>query len=250
MLNGLCICNLCCIFADNTWRISNMSTDPTQLQMPSSSATIRDRIRYLIRLTRHTQAEFARLLGVDPANVSRVLGSKSEPSESFINRIVVNLNVSKEWLLNGSDVPFPRHDARREVQSAGAPVYNIDVTAGSVPLSRMFTDERIIGRMKLPGLNPDYPIVRVSGSSMEPRIMPGSYISIRPIALDSPISWGSIYVIVLADYRLVKYVRRNADPSLVTLHSANPDYDDIEIARSDIEGLYLVENIISHDLLA
>lgn len=158
--------------------------------------------------------------------------------------------MSKEWLLHGTDVPFPRKSEPRESHGDGAPVYNIDVTAGSTPLSRMFTDERIIGRMKLPGLNPDYPIVRVSGRSMEPRIMPGSYISIRPIAPDAPISWGSIYVIVLADYRLVKYVRRNADPALVTLHSANPDYDDIEVARADIEGMYLVENIISHDLLA
>ena len=61
---------------------------------------------------------------------------------------------------------------------------------------------------------------------------------------------GQIYVVVLADFRLVKYVRRDDNPSMVRLVSANPDYDDIEVRRSDIEGLYLVENVINHDFLS
>ena len=147
-------------------------------------------------------------------------------------------------------MPFPRVAEGVPAHGAGAPVYNIDVTAGTAPLSRMFTDERIIGRVCLPGIDPSLPIVRVSGNSMVPALNSGSFISIRPISLEAPISWGRIYVVVLADYRLVKYVRRNADPELVTLVSANPDYDDIEVRRSDIEGLYLVENVINHDLQA
>lgn len=216
------------------------------LDMPA--ATITDRIKYLIKLTRHNQASFSARLGVDPASLSRVLSSKKAPSEGFINRVVVNIGVSKEWLVNGSDVPFPRRS--RETESDGAPVYNIDVTAGSTPLSREFTDEHIVGFVKLPGINPELPIVRVSGSSMQPKINPGSYISIRSMPLDAPISWGRIYVVVLADFRLVKYVRRNDNPELVTLHSANPEFDDIEIQRSEIEALYLVENIINHDFLS
>ena len=57
-------------------------------------------------------------------------------------------------------------------------------------------------------------------------------------------------MVVLADFRLVKYVRRDEDPSMVRLVSANHDYDDIEVRRSDIEGLYLVENVINHDFLS
>jgi len=231
-----------------------MADNLAQLDPPSPGATVIDRIKYLIKLTRHTQASFARLIGTDPASISRVLSGKTPPSEAFVNRIVVNLNVSKQWLADGTDVPFPRQgagDTAGHPVVDGAPVYNIDVTAGTMPLSRMFTSEHIIGFMKLPGLNPEYPIVRVSGNSMSPRINPGSYISIRRMDIDAPISWGSIYVVVLADFRLVKYVRRKLDdPSKVILHSANPDYDDIEISRVDIEALYLVENIINHDFIA
>lgn len=219
-------------------------------QMPTTATAI-DRIRHLITLGRHTQASFAQTLGVDPGYVSRVLSGKLKVTEGFINRIVVNLNVSKDWLLNGADVPFPREGAGTvHTVSQGAPVYDIDISAGVTPLSRMFTDERIVGRVKLPGINDNYPIVRVSGNSMVPVINPGSYISIRPLDPSAPIVWGRICVVVLPDYRLVKYVRRNANPDFVTLHSANPAYDDIEVRRDEIEGLYLVENVINHDLLA
>lgn len=213
---------------------------------PAAGATVTDRIRYLISATRHNQSSFAKAIGVDSATVSRILGSDRRPSEAFLNRIVVNLGVSKQWLAEGTDVPFPRKP-RTDAAPQGAPVYDIDVTAGATPLSRMFTDERIMGRIYLPGIDPALPIVRVSGDSMTPKLRPGCYLSIRPIGLDAPISWGRIYVVVLADYRLVKYVRPNADPAMVTLVSVNPDYDDIIVPRADIEGLYLVENVINYD---
>lgn len=221
-------------------------------EMPEPSASFQDRLRYLMKLSRTNQAGFARQAGTDPAYLSRVLSGKQEPGQSFVNRLVVNLGVSKEWLTTGRDVPYPRVSAPCGPEPGGAvvkgaPVYDIDVTAGCVPLSRMFTQERIVGYCDLPGVDPQYPLVRVAGDSMSPRINSGNYISIRAVSLQSPISWGQIYVVILEDYRLVKFVRRNSDPDLVTLHSANPDYDDMEVRRDQIVALYLVEAIMSYD---
>ena len=126
----------------------------------------------------------------------------------------------------------------------------IDVTAGSRELSRMFTVDNIIGYLDLPGVNPDCAILRVSGDSMVPRLRDGSYIAIRPVSDRSPIAWGQIYVVVVEDYRFVKFVRRHPDPTMVILHSANPDYDDIELPRRDILSLYLVESILNYDVIA
>ena len=221
-----------------------MANNLADIEMPSQSASIVDRIKWLIKLSRKSQADFSRLIGLDPANLSRVLTGKTPVGEGLILRIVANTGVSKDWLIDGSDVPFPRENTPKTPQ--GAPIYDIDVTAGSTKLERMFTDEHIIGRMVLPGLNPDNPIVHVSGNSMVPKLLPGCYISIQPVSLDVPIMWGNIYVVVLPDFRLVKYVRRNADPDLVTLHSANPDYEDVEVPRKDIEALYLVKHVINH----
>lgn len=230
------------------------------LSEPSTTATPIDRIKYLIKLIRKNQAQFAEMIGINPSNISKVLSGKIPVSDSMINRIVVNLGVSKQWLMHGTDVPFPRYQGPSTLDcngnrvqtlasSTGAPVYDIDVTAGSANLSRMLTSEHVIGRLLIPGLNPELPIVKVSGNSMTPRINNGGYISIRRTNNDDPILWGQIYVVMLEDYRMVKYVRRHDDPTKVILHSENPDYDDIVISRDKIVGMFLVESILNYEIV-
>ena len=91
-------------------------------------------------------------------------------------------------------------------------------------------------------------IVRVSGDSMEPVISPGAYISINPQSDIRNILWGQIYVIVMEDFRLVKYLRKSDNPEKVRLLSANPAYDEMIVDRRDILALYLVEAIINYNL--
>ena len=246
-----------------------MTSDIDHLSLLEPTAGILDRIRYLIRLSRRNQQQFSRLIGIDPSNLSKILSGRMPVTEQFVNRLVANLGVSKLWLCDGTDIPFPRGVHAREIsvpQDAGdtltapagsvsgapkgAPIYDIDVTAGSRELSRMFTVDNIIGYLDLPGVNPDCAILRVSGDSMVPRLRDGSYIAIRPVSDRSPIAWGQIYVVVVEDYRFVKFVRRHPDPTMVILHSANPDYDDIELPRRDILSLYLVESILNYDVIA
>lgn len=225
--------------------------------------TIIDRIRYIMSVTRLSQAALARRLDVDPAYISKVLSARLPLTDGFINKIVVDLGVSKQWLKDGSDIPFPRPRhattipdpgidtatpaAATTPTGRGIAVYDIDVTAGCAELSRMLTVDRIIGYVDLPQLNPDCLIVRVSGDSMKPAIPNGSFIAIRPVPAHGVIFWGQIYVVVTESYRMVKYLRRHTDPAIVILHSDNPDYDDIEMPRRDIQTLYLVETIINYD---
>ena len=77
-------------------------------EIPEPSASFQDRLRYLMKLSRTNQAGFARQAGTDPAYLSRVLSGKQEPGQSFINRLVVNLGVSKEWLTTGPTPAFRR----------------------------------------------------------------------------------------------------------------------------------------------
>ena len=55
------------------------------------------------------------------------------------------------------------------------------------------------------------------------------------------------YVVLLDDYRMVKYIRRHADPAMVTLRSENKAYDDIDIYRRDIRELMFVQHILHID---
>ena len=72
---------------------------------PIPAATKVDRLRYLIDKEKMTQAQFANKLGVNPSNLSKVLSGKLPFSESLINRIVVDMGISKNWLRDGMGVP-------------------------------------------------------------------------------------------------------------------------------------------------
>ena len=218
------------------------------------------RVRYLMKEMRYKQVEFAERIGVDASNLSKYINGHLPISDALINRIVVNLGVSKEWLCDGTDLPYakPRLQAstvdvaRDEVKlgsgGPGVPVYDIDVTAGTMPRAMMFADEQIVGRIDLPDLvNQNCRIVRVSGDSMYPVIQPGDYIAVKELSNIHQIFWGQIYVVLLDDYRLVKHVRRHTDPNMVILRSANTAYDDMEIYRNEIRDLMFVQTILHLD---
>ncbi len=241
----------------------------SKVTVPDGESTITDRIRYLISVMRRTQAQFAKLCGIDPAGLSKMLSGRLAVSRRSISRITSASGVSREWLETGQGLPYPRITDAPEVTMVnagtgldavtdpelchfniiGAPVYDVDVTAGRQELAAMFTSEHIVGSLYLPQIDPRNPIVRVSGDSMIPRIPNGSFISIRRIETDATIYWGRIYLVVTQDYRMVKVLHRHDDPEFVILHSLNPDYDDIEINRRDIRHLFLVEAVMNYDVL-
>ena len=111
----------------------------------------------------------------------------------------------------------------------------------------MFADDRVVGHVSVPGINRNCKIVKVSGDSMQPVISNGDYIAVQEVTDSSIIYWGQIYVVLLDDYRMVKYLRRNADSTMVTLRSANPAYDDIDLPRSAIRSLFFVHHILHID---
>ena len=216
------------------------------------------RIKYLMKELNYRQADFARKIDVDTSNLSKYLNGRLPLSEALINRIVVNMGVSKQWLTEGDDLPFAKASTPKALTlptaemlpaGKGTPVYDIDVTAGAVPRAMMFTDDQIMGWIDLPEMAEmaGSRIVKVNGDSMKPVICSGDYVALRELTNMQYIYWGQIYVVLLDDFRMIKYVRKNADPRLVTLRSANPEYDDMEILRADIRELMLVQTILHMD---
>lgn len=72
------------------------------------------RIRYLMELRHLSQVAFSKLIGIDPSNVSKYLSGKLPVSDALLNRVVVNLNVSKDWLRDGTGLPFERAITHRK----------------------------------------------------------------------------------------------------------------------------------------
>ena len=202
-----------------------------------ADSDIISRIKYLIKELNFRQTEFAKKIGVDTSNLSKYMNGRLPEK--------------------GTDIPFAKHSSPSittvpasevETISMGTPVYDIDVTAGTMPRARMFSDDLVVGHINLPDIiNENCRIVRVSGDSMSPVIRSGDLIAVRELSNTQYIFWGQIYVVLLDDFRLVKYVRRHADPDMVILRSENPNYDDMEIHRADIRELMMVQNIIHLD---
>lgn len=217
--------------------------------------TIQDRLRYIMQLNHLSQRQLAQLLRIDPSNLSKVMNGKLPMTEGFINRIVVDFGISKSWLRDGVGVPYDKPSSARDIAlpepihavaaMQGTPVYDIDVTAGCRSLCELFGETNPVGTINIPGISQGAHIVKVRGDSMCPRINNGGYVAIRPIRDMKNIFWGQIYVVELEEFRLVKYLRRHHDQKFVILHSDNPDYDDMEVLRSDIRALYLVEAIVN-----
>ncbi len=197
--------------------------------------------------------EFARQIGADTSNFSKYMNGRIAVSEALLNRIVVNLGVSKQWLTEGdgtmyahpglvtSSVPGVTLTTERK----GLPVYDIDVTAGKSPRALDFTDDNLIGWIDMPALaDSQSKVVRVSGDSMYPTICNGDWLAVREVSNPDIIAWGEIYVVQLDDYRMVKYLRRHDDRRMVIMRSENRNYDDIEIPRAAIRELMIVTSII------
>lgn len=217
----------------------------------SKNAEIIARIKYLMKEMGVRQVQFAERAGVDTSNLSKYLNAHIPLSDSFLNRLVVNLGVSKEWLLDGTDLPFAKPSAPAVADvavvgpSSGSPVYDVDATAGmSSGRNELFASENIVGWVNLPNVSADCRIVRVSGDSMAPVIMDGDFIAVREMSNPGQIYWGQIYVVQLDDFRLVKYVRRHSDPNMVILRSENPNYDDMDVRRADIHSMLLVQHVL------
>lgn len=222
------------------------------------SCEIIGRLRHIMALKHLTQRGLAGLLRLDPSNLSKVMTGKLPFTEGLVNRIVADLGVSKPWLRDGVGLPFEKEPVARDMvmpgeiipesMPLGIPVYDIDVTAGCRSLEQIFSEVRPVGMINLPELPAGSHVLKVKGDSMSPRIKNGGYVAIRQIHDPRNIFWGQIYVVQLDEFRLIKYVRRHSDPSMVILHSDNCAYDDMDVSRDDIRSLYIVEAILNYEV--
>ena len=158
--------------------------------------------------------------------------------------------ISRAWLLTGEgdmikeQIEPPPEDV--EVTEYGTKVYDIDATCGDRSRPIVFADEHVIGHVQLPNVARDAMIIRANGDSMEPHIHDGDWIAVREVANLNVLYYGQVYLVITNEYRLLKYLRRDADEQhYVILRSDNKNYDDIRLPKADIRHLFIVENILS-----
>lgn len=226
----------------------------------------RDRLKKAYEFLRsngkvHTQQDVADIMGVKKENISRAFnGNDKYLTTSFITRFnnAFGNIFNTDWIIKeegemlketapiNSGSSISQNDIK-EGDYSGTLVYDIDATCGTDQRDIFFTQDNIIGSVNLPGINKGSQIVRANGDSMEPRIFDGNMVVIREIHSWEDIFYGQMYLILLDEYRMIKYIRRYEpdEENYIILRSENPQYDDIKLHKGKIRKMFIVENILS-----
>ena len=180
-------------------------------------------------------------------------------SNEVMNRISIHYpELNSNWLLTGVGNMLTSEERENKtisvdqtaisiIQRKGALIYDIDATCGLSGRDIEFTDERVIGSIDAPEINPESKIIFATGDSMLPLIASGDRVVIRKIESWDYFNYGHVYLIITNEYRLIKRVRRHPKDAenLILLRSENPNYDDIDLPKREIIHLFIVENILS-----
>lgn len=188
----------------------------------------------------------------------------TKPSLDNISILSKYLDVDFGWLLTGKSGSLGNpsaeeskerqektisisHSSISESKRRGTPIYDIDATCGPSGRDIEFADERIVGSIDAPEINSSSKIIFATGDSMLPLIASGDRIVIRKIESWDYFNYGQVYLIITAEYRLIKRVRRHPkdNENLILLRSENSEFDDIDLPRKEIIHLFVVENILS-----
>lgn len=212
-----------------------------------------DRIKYEFSIN---QSQIAERLGIKQTYLSDMINGRVPYNESMRNKIndvfhihgyENNSYIKKEKSVNQENVVEITSTDIKENIFTGTPVYDIDATCGTDNREIEFAEDRIIGSVDLPEVSKAGKIITANGDSMEPVIRNGSRIVIRQVFGWEDIFYGQIYLILLDEYRMIKYIRRYEpdEENYIILRSENSKYDDIKLHKSKIRKLFIVENILS-----
>lgn len=198
-----------------------------------------------------TQEDIAKRFGVTKQAVNQLLTGRKPFGKLNAQRWANEFGLSAAWLLTGEGAMLESDLGNVEIMKTptdgATPIYNLDATCGTDGRSIEFLQEHIIGYVNMPNVSKSASLIRANGDSMTPIINDGDFIAVREVTDFDDIFYGQIYLVITAQNRMVKYVRRYADDegNYVLLRSENPNYDDIKMAKSRIIKMYMVENILS-----
>ena len=206
-----------------------------------------NRIKYEFSIN---QAQIADKLGVKKTYISDMINGRVPYNETMGKKIrdvfQIKIDEQSSYTTKQGVVEIFNSDIKEGVFN-GTLVYDIDATCGTDSRNIEFTEDRVIGSVDLPEISKTAKIVTVNGDSMEPIIHDGNRVVIRQIFNWEDIFYGQIYLILLDEYRMIKYIRRYEpdEENYVFLRSENPKYDDIKLHKSKIRKLFIIENILS-----
>ncbi len=215
-----------------------------------------ERIKQIRSALNLTQEQLGEILGVRKSTLSMVETGKSALTNRNRQILIEKLNINPHWLDTGEGemiskvvqtyTPLAHSRTDRNMPVQRIPLYNIEGTAGLVPL---FLDHRSlqpVDYIQIPNLPKCDGAMYIGGDSMYPLLKSGDIVLYKQINdIVNNIFWGEMYLISIdidgEEYITVKYIQKSDLPDHVRLVSQNPHHADKDIPLARIKALAFVK---------
>ncbi len=186
----------------------------------------------------------------DKGNLSKILNKKLKPSKSLLDSFEDSYGVDLVSFFdkNVKSVKNVTNASLTQFDSAyfkSVPFYNINVSAGDVVfLDDGFLENREPDDLMFIPKNIDADIAFPTyGHSMYPEISNGDRVAYKVIKDWSFFNYGMKYLIITAEQRMVKYLKKHEKEGYVLLESRNKDFEPIDMPISSIRAILQVRYI-------
>ena len=214
---------------------------------------MRTRIKLLRKDLGMTQEVFAKHLGIGKSALSMIETGKASLSERNKNILVQDLNVNPEWIEDGSgdmlnapkDIMTFKRGRESTMPLQSVPLYNIEGTAGLVPLFTDSSNAEPIDYIHIPNLPKCDGAIYIVGDSMYPLLKSGDIILYKKLNNIEDIFWGDMYLLSIdidgEEYVTVKYIQKSDKDGFVKLVSQNQYHGDKDVELSRIRALAFIK---------
>ena len=211
-----------------------------------------DRLRLIRKELGLTQEVLARKLGIGKSALSMIETGKAALSERNKNILIQELNINPDWLEEGrgdmfNDQPYQAFTLRIDntLPRQSVPLYNIEGTAGLVPLFVGESRQKPVDYITIPNLPKCDGAIYIVGDSMYPLLKSGDIVLYKQLHDLSDIFWGDMYLLSIdidgEEYITVKYIQKSERPGCVKLVSQNPHHADKDVELSKIRAIAFVK---------
>lgn len=222
----------------------------------------------IIATSKERLLEYLDYKGVSIADFFKITGIKrgfldsdklnGSISDVFLAKIIVVFPmINLRWLISGfgnmeienSVEPKSIYKLRTDhlIDTQSIPLYDIEASAGLVPLFESNGSNKPIDFITIPHLPKCDGAVKVTGDSMYPLLKSGDIIMYKKIHdFNNDIFWGEMYLLSVStedeEYISVKYIQRSdKGDDWVKLVSQNQHHQERHIKRDRIKALALVK---------
>ena len=232
---------------------------------------ISDRIQQIIELKGLKLAQLEEIIGASNGVLRHCIRNNSDISSRWVSAILDNYpDIRAEWLLTGTGdmvhtdsyvrmVKEPPSSYNAElkksfhlktdnsVDNQSIPLYNLEVTAGIVPLFKESGNFHTDEYLSIPRLPKCDGAIFITGDSMYPLLKSGDIVAYKKIMdFVNEVFYGEMYIVVVdlagEEYTSVKFVHKSSKgEQYIKLVSQNQHHQDKDIPLVMVRAMALVK---------